>query len=551
MHDVIIVIPAFRPTEGLGPLLEALAADGLRVVLVDDGSGPDFEALFAQCEGLGNVDLVRHAANQGKGAALRTGFNHALLRWPDLRAIVTADADGQHLPVDVARVASHAAANPKSLVLGVRTFGESVPLRSRFGNHLTCTLFGLLYGVKLNDTQTGLRGIPQSLAVAMLKSSASGYEFELDMLITARRMSLEIEQVPIQTVYLAGNASSHFNPLFDSMRVYLVLLRFSAVSIVTAICDNAVFIAGINMGFNPLAAQATGRVLAGLVNFRLNRRLVFRSGDEASLAWLRYAALVMANGMISYLSLMSLHAMFDIPLVPAKLAVETLLFLANFALQRDFVFRSAPANPAATDWTAHYRRTPWTAKLTRRYTTHQVLKAFRRAGLGKGTQTIAEFGGGNSCFLAAIRTRFQIHRYHVVDTNKLGLDLVRQQQLPGVVLHETDAREAALSSTADVVFSIGLIEHFDPEGTEAITAAHFRNARPGGWVLISYPSPTLLYRVTRWLLEAAGVWRFPDERPLQRHEVLKAAAKHGELVWEQTLWPLLLTQNMMLFRARH
>ena len=107
-----------------------------------------------------------------------------------------------------------------------------------------------------------------------------------------------------------------------------------------------------------------------------------------------------------------------------------------------------------------------------------------------------------------------------------------------------------LPQPADAVFSVGLVEHYDSPGVEDVVEAHFRQTKPGGWVLISVPCPTRLYRATRALLEFAGLWRFPDERPLPREEVLAAALRCGELVWERTLWPLLLTQHMMLFRAR-
>jgi glycosyltransferase involved in cell wall biosynthesis len=129
-------------------------------VLVDDGSGPEFRETFEQASQFPGVQLLRHAVNLGKGAALKTGINHALCTFPGLTGIVTADADGQHHPETFAAVAETQREHPDALVMGARTFDADVPLRSRFGNILTRRLMQTLIGTKLQDTQTGLRGIP-------------------------------------------------------------------------------------------------------------------------------------------------------------------------------------------------------------------------------------------------------------------------------------------------------------------------------------------------------------------------------------------------------
>lgn len=546
-----LVIPAYRPDTRLLELLEALEPAPFPIVVVNDGSGEEFRPLFARCAALAGVEVIEHAVNLGKGAALRTGFNHALCRFPEAAGFVTADADGQHHAEDIRKVAAAFLEHSPKLVLGARQFRGGVPLRSRFGNQFTRGLFRLLHGVNLRDTQTGLRGVPRALAEAMLRSTAFGYEFELDMLIVARQLAISVEQVDIRTLYLEGNASSHFNPLLDSMRIYFVLLRFSAASLFTAACDNAVFYFALGLWGSPLPAQVCGRLIAAIVNFNLNRRMVFLFRGSGARVIARYAAVVAGSGALSYLSLISVHSLLGISYFPAKLLVETLLFLANFALQRDFVFSARRASSGATDWTTYYRKVPFTARLTRKYTTRSILEALRNAGFSADSKpVVAEFGGGNSCFLEAILDRFPVRAYHVVDTNPLGLDLLRRHNTPALILHQSDVRETRIPEPADLIFSVGLIEHFDPSGTSQVAAAHFDNARPGGWVLISFPYPTWLYRATRGFLELIGQWRFPDERPLQREEVLAATASMGDLVWERTLWPLLLTQHMMLFRAR-
>ena len=217
----IVLIPAYKPGLELVELVRALPE--FVVVVVDDGSGPEFAGIFEKLEG---VRIVRHAVNLGKGAALKTGMNYALVEFPDLAGIVTADADGQHDPDDVRRVAQRLKEHPEALVLGARTFGGGVPLRSRLGNSITRSVMRIAVGHRLSDTQTGLRAIPRGLMERMLRVSASGYEFELEMLIAAKHLGVEVIEQPIQTIYGEGNPTSHFEPLRDSMRIYFVLLRF-------------------------------------------------------------------------------------------------------------------------------------------------------------------------------------------------------------------------------------------------------------------------------------------------------------------------------------
>lgn len=103
-------------------------------------------------------------------------------------------------------------------------------------------------------------------------------------------------------------------------------------------------------------------------------------------------------------------------------------------------------------------------------------------------------------------------------------------------------------AAADLVFSVGLVEHFEPKETNAAVQAHFDLLRRGGIAIVTFPTPTGLYRITRALITALGMWRFPDERPLNSLEVISAIRERGELVWQKTLWPLMLTQHLVVAR---
>lgn len=340
----VLLIPAYRPGPELAKLVDALAGGGFREILVvDDGSGPDYARFFTACR----ATILHHAGNLGKGAALRTGIAYVLSVHPDC-AVVTADADGQHDPEDIARVAQRADREPDRLVLGYRGFDGSVPNRSRIGNQVTALVFRILVGQKLRDTQTGLRGIPRQLLSRVAFMKSTGYEFELDMLTAAKHLSIPIAEEPIRTIYEPGNPTSHFNPLTDSMRIGFVLARFTMLSLGTAVLDNLVFSLGMRAALDPWIAQAIARGITVLFNYPLARRAVFFSKEPHRSTLARYLALVLTSGFVSFQLLTLFERRLGLTTLHAKMLAESALFLVNFVVQRDFVFVRRGAE-SATD----------------------------------------------------------------------------------------------------------------------------------------------------------------------------------------------------------
>ncbi|HEY3742722.1 MAG TPA: bifunctional glycosyltransferase family 2/GtrA family protein [Bryobacteraceae bacterium] len=349
--NAIIVVPAYRPDPALLVLVKQLTSSGdyRRVVIIDDGSGSEFTTLFTESQSFPGVTLLRHAVNLGKGAALKTGFNHVLCEYPDAKGVVTADADGQHAPGDIHRIAERLGQAPDTVVLGARRFADNskIPWRSRFGNQLTIGAMRLLVGQKLSDTQTGLRGLPLSFLPHLMRIASTGYEFELDMLIACRHQDFHVVEEPVAAIYLDGNRSSHFNPLLDSARIYFVLLRFGFISLLTAAIDNLVFLLTFPVVANIAAAQITGRIAAVLFNYLAARRAVFLSRESHTVTLPRYLLLVAASGIVSYGLIEFLVSHTHLTVFAAKLSAEGTLFIANFAIQRDFVFRKRKQEPAA------------------------------------------------------------------------------------------------------------------------------------------------------------------------------------------------------------
>ncbi|MGO9231169.1 MAG: glycosyltransferase [Bryobacteraceae bacterium] len=337
-----VLIPARRQERALAPLVDALHDAGFgAIILVDDGSPAEDQQFFASLAANTRVHLLRHAVNLGKGRALKTGINYFLTAFPDYVGLVTADADGQHSIGDIVRVASALLVAPGRAVLGCRSFAGEVPLRSRFGNVLTRVVFHFVIGLRLSDTQTGLRAFPSALLPELLASHGEQYEYEMTVLAHLCRHGQAPIEIPISTIYLEQNRSSRFNPLLDSMRIYFVLLRFYASSLTSAALDFVGFILIFALTHSVLASLIAGR-LSSLANFVLNRGFVFHPGIRVGVALGRYYLLAIAVAIVSYGSIRELTGHLGWNILASKVIVETLLSLATFSVQRTFVFPVAP-----------------------------------------------------------------------------------------------------------------------------------------------------------------------------------------------------------------
>ncbi|WP_019135197.1 glycosyltransferase [Cellulomonas massiliensis] len=337
-----VLVPAYEPDERLVHLVRALREAGLPVLVVDDGSGPRSRPVLDAAAAAG-ADVVHHRVNRGKGEALRTGFAWLAREQPG-RDVVCADCDGQHTPADVLAVARRLAVGDAAVVLGARAFTGPVPARSRWGNAATRLAFRLATGRRVRDTQTGLRGYPAGRLAWLRGVPGERFEYELRVLLAAAAQGLRVVEVPIATVYLEGNASSHFRPLVDSVRVWAQLARFVASSLLAFVLDALALLALTAATGSLLASVLGARALSSGVNFLVNRRWVFRraahgpAGGEAVRYWLLAAALL-AAGYGGLWALTHLH----VPLLLAKVATDAALFLVGFQVQRTAVFTGARA----------------------------------------------------------------------------------------------------------------------------------------------------------------------------------------------------------------
>ncbi len=352
---MIVVIPAYEPDEKLLRTVSDLQTQtGFPIVVVNDGSSDKCAPVFASLEGESGVTVLHHEVNRGKGRAMKTAFEYVKNcgRFDEADGIVTVDADGQHLIPDVLRVCEAFRAHPKALIIGGRKFTGKVPLRSRMGNAITRFVFAVTTGVRVHDTQTGLRAFGVSMIDEMLAIPGERYEFEINQLLTCTRKKIDIIEIEIETVYLNENESSHFHPVRDSWRIYKSIFAFIGSSLFCWLLDYVLLLVltGVfgrltgGVGFTlfgktlepKLPALIIARAVSSTVNYFLNRELVFASKAKGSLA--RYFALVLVMLAVNYLLLRLLTGA-GIPLSVAQILAQLIIYPANYIIQRKFVFK--------------------------------------------------------------------------------------------------------------------------------------------------------------------------------------------------------------------
>ncbi len=342
--SAVVVIPAYKPAEGFLDFLSRLKNQGgfNDIVVVDDGSGEEYEHIFCAAGMMPGVMVLSHYVNLGKGRTLKTAFNYCMgqmrekISW---RGVITADADGQHKIQDIVNIGRALEKHPESLVLGCRTFNsQNIPFRSRLGNKVSKLVYRWLCGVNVSDTQTGLRGLPCRFLEECCQIEGERYEYETNMLLRAKEQEMEIMEVPIETVYENNNAVSHFNPLRDSMKIYAVILKYSLSSILSVVVDYSIFSYLYFHGQSLLTATYMARLGSALVNFTINRNVVFKYQDNIAAQFFKYVLLVAVSGTISGISISLVKQILEIPVITVKVVVELILYFMNFYIQRIWVF---------------------------------------------------------------------------------------------------------------------------------------------------------------------------------------------------------------------
>lgn len=353
LYSCIVIIPALNPMENLVDFVGELINEGIpHVIVVNDGSCPAYDHIFERLDSMDSCTLLVHDINRGKGRALKTAFSYFLENFNDYDGVVTADADGQHTVEDICRVCTTLSSNHNSIILGMRNFKEkSVPKRSYMGNRMTSSIFRALYGSYIEDTQTGLRGIPAGELSWMVALSGERYEFEINMLINSKWRNIPFFSVPIKTIYFSNNSGSHYSTLRDSLRIFSCLLsgfiKYSLSALVSGILDVLAFfiLNSLLLLFLPaperlLISTAVARIISSSCNFSINRS-IFNAGKEKlpRLAF-RYYSLWLVQLMTSFALVYLISVNSDLHDSIIKIIVDMFLGIVSYQIQLRWVFRN-------------------------------------------------------------------------------------------------------------------------------------------------------------------------------------------------------------------
>jgi glycosyltransferase involved in cell wall biosynthesis len=353
ISGVTVVIPSLNPTDALARVVEGLIKVGFDdIIIVNDGSDEEHAYHFEALSSIAECTVLTHPDNIGKGAALKTAFQYFAEHRSDKKGIITADGDGQHLPDDIVKCAIALLENGDSVIMGVRDFSKpEVPFRNAQGNRITAWAFNALFGIRLRDTQTGLRGIPMQFIPLMLKVKGRRFEYETNMLMEIERSGIPFYEVEIETVYEEGsNKRSQYRPFLDSVMIFSRLAKYALSSIASFIIDiNVFWIAFVFLGsylgsWSIVGSTVIARAVSSFFNFNANRKLVFkRSNAYMSHLWRYYTLAVVqmlvSAGLLWYLAIISASVEYVGLLTLLKIFVDTILFLLSFYIQRRWVFK--------------------------------------------------------------------------------------------------------------------------------------------------------------------------------------------------------------------
>ena len=217
MDKTCVLIPSYNVAGAIGPIIEDIRAQGLTVYVIDDGS-TDGTASVADAAG---AVVIKHAKNQGKGAALRDGFNEVLKK--DFTGILVMDGDGQHEAAAINDFIKKMKDTGADIVIGNRMLNTySMPLVRKITNRFMSYVLSKMCGQDLADTQCGFRLIKRNVLEGIMLES-SNYEIESELLLKAAKKGFKIKSIPVNTVY--KGESSKINPLVDTIRFIMFLIR--------------------------------------------------------------------------------------------------------------------------------------------------------------------------------------------------------------------------------------------------------------------------------------------------------------------------------------
>lgn len=352
-YNCIVIIPMLNPDDKAKEVIDGVIEKGFKkIVVINDGSAKEYLEPFEYAQSKEECVVLTHEVNKGKGRALKTAFSYIMENEPDCDCVVTVDGDNQHKPNDIYNCVKLCYENPDAMILGCRDFsGIDLPLRSKFGNNLTTFIFKTACGVKISDTQTGLRVIPAKYLKIMTEIEGDRYEYETNMLLSLKKNNIPYMEQSIETIYIEDNESSHFNPIVDSIKIYKVIFKYMFSSLAASLIDLLMFTIFLAISNDFLEAKVAilvstilARVISSLANCMINKAVVFKSNNSMGKVLVRYYILCVCQTAVSYFGVAGLTKLLGIGKIAilvtiVKMIVDTILFFLSYRIQKGWVYK--------------------------------------------------------------------------------------------------------------------------------------------------------------------------------------------------------------------
>lgn len=336
MKDIVL-IPTYEPDENVIELVTELSNEKIDIIVINDGSSLQYHNIFKKIKSL--VKLIEYDQNKGKGYAIKKGLRWIKDNYHGDYFVVTMDSDGQHRVEDAKKLLEYVHGHPDELAIGKRLIKGNTPIRSKLGNIITRIIYRITTGIKIYDTQTGLRAFSNSLIDYCLNINGERYEYEMNILLNARINMIKINEIEIQTVYIDNNSNSHFNTIKDSMKIYKSIIMFSLSSIFCFLIDYLCYILFFITSSNVILSNISARIISATLNYNLNRKYVFNSSKKIKKSALEYFLLALIIIILNTSIINFMIQIININVFIAKIFTEIILFIFSYIIQNKLVFR--------------------------------------------------------------------------------------------------------------------------------------------------------------------------------------------------------------------
>jgi glycosyltransferase involved in cell wall biosynthesis len=232
-----VIIPTYNNEKTLDKVVSDVLLVCSDVIIVNDGSTDKTSEILETY--IGNVSILTHSRNKGKGKSLKDAFNFAINK--GFEYAITIDSDGQHYPEDIRLFIDKIGLNPNSIIVGARDMTQDgVPKKSSFGNKFSNFWFWVETGISLTDTQTGFRLYPLNKMKGM-RFVTNKFEFEIEVIVRMAWKGVQVKEIPIRVKYDETRVS-HFRPFKDFTRISILNTIFFIIAILFYIPQRFLFL---------------------------------------------------------------------------------------------------------------------------------------------------------------------------------------------------------------------------------------------------------------------------------------------------------------------